>query len=80
MNFSAKGKSVSFDNNYLHVELEDGRKILTPMNWYPELQNASIVQLENYKLICNKTGIEWPDIDYHLSIESMLYSARDKAA
>ena len=29
-----KGKSVHFDDRYLHVELEDGRIILTPMSWY----------------------------------------------
>ena len=36
-----KGKSVHFDDWYLHVELEDGRIILTPMSWYKELQEAS---------------------------------------
>jgi hypothetical protein len=34
MNILAKGKSVHFDDRYLHVELEDGRVILTPMSWY----------------------------------------------
>ncbi|CAN2039726.1 DUF2442 [Candidatus Magnetomoraceae bacterium gMMP-15] len=72
MNIFLKGKSVSFDNKYLHVELEDGRIISTPMSWYKELQNASLKQLTNYNLICNETGVEWPDIDYHLSIESMI--------
>jgi hypothetical protein len=67
-----KGKSVHFDDRYLHVELEDGRVISTPMSWYPDLQSATMRELSNYSLICQATGIEWPDIDYHLSIESML--------
>jgi hypothetical protein len=34
-----------------------------------------------YKFICQGTGIEWPDLDYHLSIESMLFfRAQEKAA
>ncbi len=70
-----KGKSVHFDDKYLHVELNDGRVILTPMHWYAELQEASLRQLINYQFICHDTGIEWPELDYHLSIESMLLTA-----
>ena len=71
MTGSVKGKSVHFDDRYLHVELDDGRVILTPIAWYPELQSATMRELSHYTFICRGTGIEWPDIDYHLSIESM---------
>ncbi len=67
-----KGKSVHFDDQYLRVELQDGRVISTPMKWYKELQQASFQQLTNYKFICQRTGVEWPELDYHLSIESMI--------
>lgn len=66
-----KGKSVHADDRYLHVELADGRVISTPMAWYKPLQKASIQQLSKYQFICRGTGIEWPDLDYQLSIESM---------
>ena len=72
MNGLVKGKEVQFDDEYLHVKLEDGRIISTPIDWYKPLKEASIVELKNYKLICMNTGIEWESIDYHLSIESML--------
>jgi len=36
-----KGKQVYLDHKYLHVELEDGRVISTPISWYRELQEAS---------------------------------------
>lgn len=72
MNTSVRGKSVHFDDRHLHVELEDGRIISTPMSWYRELQDAAIKQVTNYHFICQSTGIEWPDLDYQLSIESML--------
>jgi len=67
-----QGKKVFVDQNYLHVELKDGRVISTPLKWYRELQQATIDQLKNYRFICRGTGIEWHDIDYHLSIESMM--------
>ncbi len=71
MNFSP-GKSVRFDDRYLNVELDDGRIISTPMSRYPDLENASLKQLSNSRFICRGTGIEWSELDYHLSIESML--------
>ena len=78
---SAKGKAVHFDDQHLHVELEDGRVISTPMRWYPDLQAATLRQVGNYAFICHGTGIEWPDLDYHLSIESMLaYAAARQVA
>lgn len=72
MTGSVTGKAIHFDDRYLHVELDDGRIISTPMGWYKELQSATLRQLCNYVFICRGTGIEWPDLDYHLSIESML--------
>ena len=67
-----KGKEVHFDDEYLHVKLQDNRIISTPMEWYEPLKKASITQLKDYKFICMDTGIEWESIDYHLNIESML--------
>ncbi|MFA6978438.1 MAG: DUF2442 domain-containing protein [Ignavibacteriaceae bacterium] len=63
-----KGKKVSFDDSYLNVELADGRIISTTITWCPELKRATVEQLKNYKLICRNTGIEWSELDYHLSI------------
>jgi len=67
-----RGKTIHFDLHYLHVELEDGRIISTPMEWYKELQQASPEQLSDCRFICRNTGIEWTGLDYHLSIESMM--------
>ena len=66
------GRSVHADDGYLHVELTDGRIISTPMTWYPELQKATLAALAEYTFICDGTGIEWENLDYHLSIEAML--------
>ena len=80
MNTLTKGKSIHFDDRYLHVELEDGRIISTLMSWYKELQMAQYKQILNHQLICNGAGIEWPELDYHLSIESMLFVGNQRKA
>ncbi len=73
MNGLIKGKEVHFDEEYLHVKLEDNRIISTPIEWYEP-------QIKEYKLICLNTGIEWESIDYHLNIESMLEVSLKKVA
>jgi len=73
-----KGKEVHFDDTYLHVKLEDDRIISTPLSWYKPLQEATLSQIKNYKLICLNTGIEWEELDYHLNIESMLVASQEK--
>lgn len=80
MNGLTKGIEVHFDDEYLHVKLEDGRIISTPIEWYEPLKKATLFELKNYKLICMNTGIEWESIDYHLNIESMLELSSTKAA
>jgi hypothetical protein len=68
-----KGKEVHFDDIYLHVKLSDERIISTPLDWYKPLKNATLSQLRNYTFICLGSGIEWAELDYQLSIESMLH-------
>ena len=75
-----KVQEINFDDKYIHVKLEDDRIISTPLNWYKPLKDATQSQLQNYKLICMDTGIEWEELDYHLSIESMLETSKEKVA
>ncbi|MBS4029706.1 MAG: DUF2442 domain-containing protein [Ignavibacteriales bacterium] len=77
------GKKVTFDDTFLTVELKDGRRISTPLDWYPELKNSTVEELKDYHFICRGTGVEWENLDYQLSIESMVIGntlQRKKAA
>lgn len=80
MNGLIKGIEVHFDDTYLHVKLEDGRIISTPIEWYQPLKQATLNQLKNYRLICLNTGIEWEELDYHLNIENMLEVSHTQVA
>ena len=44
-----KPRAVEFTATELVVTLVDGRKIATPLDWYPRLQRASAAQRANTK-------------------------------
>jgi hypothetical protein len=67
-------RSVEFTASDLVVTLSDGRKIATPLDWYPRLRSASADQRANYEIM--PMGIHWPDIDEDLSVAGMLQGNR----
>lgn len=56
----------------LRVVLADGREIAVPLVWFPRLQNATIDERRNWRLIGGGIGIHWEDVDEDISIESLL--------
>jgi hypothetical protein len=62
--------SVAFTADELVVTLADGRKIVTPIAWYPRLRDASVVARGNFELMA--MGIHWPELDEDLGIAGML--------
>jgi Protein of unknown function (DUF2442) len=67
-------QSVEFAASELVVTLRDGRKIATPLDWYPRLQQASAQQRTNFELM--PMGVHWPDIDEALGVAGMLEGRR----
>jgi Protein of unknown function (DUF2442) len=62
----------------LTVTLKDGRKITTPLWWYPRLLKATPQQRANYEL--SPFGIHWPEIDEDFSVAGMLRGAKAPGA
>jgi hypothetical protein len=73
-----RARAVEFSATELVVTLADGRKIATPLDWYPRLKAASAAQRGNYEIM--PMGIHWPDIDEDLSVAGMLRGQRAKPA
>jgi len=69
-----RARSVEFTATELVVTLGDGRRIATPLEWYPRLKRASAAQRANFEVM--PMGIHWPDIDEDLSIAGMLKGRR----
>lgn len=63
---------VSCTNDSLRVVLADGREITAPLVWFPRLQNATIDERRNWRLIGGGVGIHWEEVDEDISIESLL--------
>jgi Protein of unknown function (DUF2442) len=62
--------SVAFTTDDLVVSLADGRKVATPLAWYPRLRNADDASREHFELM--PLGVHWPELDEDLSIAGML--------
>jgi hypothetical protein len=63
---------VTVTDSALHVVLEDGRELAVPIDWFPRLRNAQMVQRRNWLLIGRGEGIHWPDIDEDISVLGLL--------
>ena len=66
--------AVEFTATDLVLTLADGRKIATPLDWYPRLMRASPRERGNFELM--PMGIHWPDLDEDLGIAGMLKGER----
>ncbi|MDP2793167.1 MAG: DUF2442 domain-containing protein [Sulfurisoma sp.] len=63
---------VRVDEHSLAVELEDGRGISVPLDWYPRLAHATAEERGRWRLIGGGMGIHWEDIDEDISVEGLL--------
>lgn len=62
--------AVFCDESNLTVTLADGRRVQTPLWWYPRLLNASAGQRAIVEL--SPLGVHWPEVDEDISVASML--------
>ena len=69
---AARAIAVDVTEDDLIVDLEDGRRLIVPLSWYPRLDNASPTQRKNWRFIGDGEGFHWPDIDEDLSVAGLL--------
>jgi hypothetical protein len=71
---------VRFDDEYIHVDLTDGRILSIPMWWIPTVHNATPEERAKYEINRSRTMIIWdPDkgsINDELRIEDYLTARR----
>jgi len=65
-------KTVWFDNNRIFIELNDGRVVGTPIEWYPNLKKGTPDQMKKYELWENGKWIHWEELNEDLSAEGFL--------
>ena len=67
-----KAETVKVTEDTLSVDLNDGRTISVPLEWFPRLVHATRAERNNWRLIGRGHGIHWEDIDEDISIEGLL--------
>jgi hypothetical protein len=68
----AKAQNVVVTDDTLVVDLNDGRTISVPLAWYPRLLHGTSEERNNWRLIGDRDGIHWPDLDEDISVENLL--------
>ena len=71
-------RKVSFDADNMWVELADGRKLATPLAYFPRLLKATQKQRKNYVISGGGTGLHWEGIDEDISVEALLMGIGDR--
>jgi hypothetical protein len=63
---------IETSTDTLSVELMDGRTLTVPLAYYPTLLHATEQERKTCHPIGAGYGIEWPLLDYHLSVEGLV--------
>ncbi|WP_299013608.1 DUF2442 domain-containing protein [uncultured Polaribacter sp.] len=70
-------QKIWFDENSIFLRTKQGVEQSLPLKWFPKLENASVIEKENYEL--SPFGIHWESIDEDLSFEGFFeFKASEK--
>ncbi len=67
-----KATRVWVEGTWVCLRLEDEREVRFPVSKNRRLKDAPPAALANVELICDVTGIHWPDLDEDLSVAGIL--------
>ena len=76
---SPRATALHFTDDRLVVDLEDGREVSVPLEWFPRLRDAGPTERAHYRLMGGGVGIHWPELDEDLSVRGLLTPAADHA-
>lgn len=69
---TAKAEKAWYENRQVCIRLTDGREIRFPVEKNCILSSASADKISNIEIICNGTGLHWPDLDEDLTVTGIL--------
>ena len=61
-----------YENGKSCIMLSDHKEIRFPVTLNKKLRNAPVEKLTNIELICEGTGLRWPDLDEDLSVTGII--------
>ena len=63
---------VTINGDTLSIDLDDGRTISVPIEWYPRLAYGTPAERANFQISGGGYGIHWPDLDEDIGVEGLL--------
>ena len=75
-----RARRVRVTRHELIVELEDGRTIKVPLEWFPRLLHGTDRQRREWKFLGDGEGIRWPSLDEDLTVAGLLRGTARSAA
>jgi hypothetical protein len=69
---SAIAVDLWFQEQKMYLQLDDGREIAVPIEWFPSLRDANDDQRRNWRFIGGGEGIHWEDLDEDILVEGLL--------
>lgn len=67
-----KATKAWYENDRICLLLSDKKEIRFPVSLNSKLRDASTEQVSNITIICDGTGLHWPDLDEDLSVTGIL--------
>lgn len=64
--------TIDLNEDYLILELEDGRILSVPIAWYPRLGHGTESERQNFQISGAGFGIHWPDLDEDIGVAGLL--------
>jgi hypothetical protein len=61
-----------YENGMICFILSDKKEVRFPVELNSKLRTASVEQRSNIEIICNGTGLHWPDLDEDLSVTGII--------
>jgi hypothetical protein len=65
-------KKAFYENGMICLLMSDKKEIRFPVEANRKLKNATDQQRKNIEVICNGTGLHWPDLDEDLSVTGII--------
>ena len=69
--------SVWCDDQFLWITLADGRRLATPLSFFPRLMHANAEQRSRVEMSGGGRALHWPDLDEDLSVAGLVEGVRD---
>ncbi len=70
-------KKIDFENENMCVELQDGRKLIVPLVYFPRLLQASPKERCNYVISGGGVGIHWESLDEDIHVGNLMLGIFD---